>query len=60
MKARVLRINEVAKYVGLHRSTVYRMIDRKEFPAPLRLAPNSVGWLREEIDEWVGTRKRAT
>lgn len=59
MTARVIRINEVAKYVGLHRSTVYRLIDRKEFPAPIRLGPNSVGWLREEVDEWVVTRERA-
>ncbi len=60
MEARILRINEVAKHVGLHRSTVYRLIDRKEFPAPIRLGPNAVGWLREEIEEWVVTRERST
>ncbi len=58
MEARILRINEVAKYVGLHRSTVYRMINRNEFPAPLRLGPNAIGWRREEIEEWIATRKR--
>ncbi len=51
-------MNDVQDLIGLHRSTVYRMIDRKEFPAPIRLSPNAVGWLREEVDEWVATRRR--
>ena len=59
MEARILRLNDVRKLIGLHKSTIYRLIDKKEFPAPIRLGPNSVGWLREEIDEWIATRRRA-
>lgn len=59
MEARILRLNDVRKLIGLHKSTIYRLIERKEFPAPIQLGPNSVGWLREEIEEWIATRKRA-
>lgn len=58
MEARILRMAEVQKLVGLHKSTIYRLIDANEFPKPIKLGPNSVGWLREEIDKWIATRER--
>lgn len=58
MEARILRLNDVRKLLNLHKSTIYRLIERKEFPAPIRLGPNSVGWLREEIEEWIASRPR--
>lgn len=59
MEARILRLADVRKLVGLHKSTIYRLIDANDFPKPVRLGPNSVGWLREEIDAWIDSRKRA-
>ena len=59
MEARILRLKDVRKVIGLHKSTIYRLIDAKKFPKPIRLGPNAVGWLREEIDEWIATRERA-
>ena len=59
MEPRVLRISDVRKLIGLHKSTIYRMIAAKKFPQPIRLGPKSVGFLREEIDEWIATRPRA-
>jgi prophage regulatory protein len=60
VEARILRLNDLRKLLNLHKSTIYRLIEKKEFPAPIQLGPNSVGWLREEIDEWIGSRPRAT
>ena len=58
MEARILRLKDVRKLLNLHKSTIYRLIERKEFPAPIQLGPNSVGWLREEIEEWIASRPR--
>ena len=59
MQARILRLNDVRKLIGLHKSTIYRLINQKEFPAPIQLGPNSVGWLREDLEKWIESRKRA-
>ena len=59
MEARILRLDDVRKLIGLHKSTIYRLVASKKLPAPIQLGPNSVGWLREEIDEWIATRQRA-
>lgn len=55
---KVLSIREVVSRVGLSRSTIYEMIRRGEFPAPIELGPNRVGWLSDEIDAWLATRPR--
>ncbi len=55
---RVLTIREVVRRVGLSRSTLYELVRRGDFPAPLELAPNRVGWLHEEIDAWLASRPR--
>ena len=54
----VLTIREVVRRVGLSRSTLYELVRRGAFPAPLELAPNRVGWLHEEIDAWLASRPR--
>ena len=59
MEARILRLPDVRKLLGLHKSTIYRMIERGEFPRPIRLGPNSVGWVRTEIENWIASRPRA-
>jgi prophage regulatory protein len=52
----VLRAADVARVTGLHRVTIYRRMARGLFPKPIRLGPNSVGWLRDEIDDWFVAR----
>ena len=40
---------------GISRSRIYVYISRETdpFPRPLRLGPNSVGWLKSEVQEWL-------
>ncbi|QFZ84656.1 AlpA family phage regulatory protein [Variovorax paradoxus] len=52
----VLRRKHLKDATGLSPSTVYRMIARKEFPAPVQLSTQAVGWLRSEIDAWRAAR----
>jgi prophage regulatory protein len=35
---------------------LYRLERAGLFPKRLRLGPNSVGWLEEELDEWIRVR----
>ena len=52
-----LDIHQVTACVGLSKATIYRLIEKKQFPPPLRLAPRRVGWLREAIDQWLAQKK---
>lgn len=55
-----LRLPAVMKETGLGRTTIYRMISERAFPAPFRLTTRAVGWRRAEIEAWSQTRTRAT
>lgn len=54
----VLKLNEVAQRVALRKSSIYALIKRGEFPAPLHLTGAAVGWLESEIDQWIANRPR--
>lgn len=53
---RMLRMPAVLKIVGISRATIYRWIEAGNFPAPIRLGPNSVAWKSTTIDEWLDAR----
>ena len=57
---RILRRKEVEAIVGLSRSSIYELIARKQFPAPIKLGLRSVGWLRHEVVAWVEAQVAAT
>ena len=58
-EVRVLRIDEVVALVGLSRSTIYHLIAAGDFPKPLKLTANAVGWRSDEIEAWINSRVRA-
>jgi prophage regulatory protein len=53
---RVLRWREVRDRIGLSRATIWRMVRNGVFPAPVRLGPQSVGWIEREVIEWIADR----
>ena len=57
-ETRILRLPEVLARVGLGRSTVYQLMAAGDFPASVRLTPNSVGWRSDDIDAWIASRVR--
>ena len=57
-ETRILRLPEVLARVGLSRSTVYQLMAVGDFPASVRLTPNSVGWRSDDIDAWIASRVR--
>ncbi len=53
IKARGLRAIEAAKYCGLGRSTFLRYVSEGKAPAPRKLSPGAVVWLRDQLDQWM-------
>jgi prophage regulatory protein len=53
----VLRIDAVSERTSLSRTTIYRLVSQGSLPAPIRLGPNSSGWLASDIDNWIMARK---
>ena len=54
----LLRMAQLTAMLGIHKSTVYRMMEKGEFPRPIRLGPNSVAWRTAEVEEWLASRPR--
>jgi prophage regulatory protein len=53
LKPRIIRSSAVCHYVGLSRSSIYRLISLGKFPAPLKLGVQAVGWEQSALDKWV-------
>lgn len=47
----------VSELTGLPRSTLYLYMKNDQFPKPVKLGIRSVGWIKEEVDEWLRQRK---
>ncbi len=56
--AQLLTVRQVASQLGVSRSTVYKMLEDRVFPAaPIRLPNGAPRWPQEVVDEWVDTRR---
>ena len=55
----IYRLPEVVAICGIWRSTVYEMIQRGEFPGPVKLGARAVGWRRSDIEAWLESRPAA-
>ncbi len=56
MTNKILRLPAVKELTGLSRSSIYLYISKGEFPAPVPLSVRSVGWLENEVNEWIEVR----
>ncbi len=52
----LLRLPAVKAATGLSRSTIYDWIAKGQFPQPIPLGGNLVGWLASEIEAWIQAR----
>lgn len=52
----VIRLAEVARYTGLSRSSIYKLMSEERFPQSVVLGARAVGWLEQDIAQWVKTR----
>ena len=56
MTKKVLRRKAVEAKTGNSTSTMYEKMAAGEFPKPIKLGARAVGWLEDEIDEWIERR----
>lgn len=51
---RFLRRDEVERFCGLKRTAIKKMIDKEEFPKPVKLSDSgrAIAWLESELVEW--------
>lgn len=50
---KIIRLKQVMETTGLARSTIYKFIAAGTFPKAVPLSGKSVGWVDQEIQEWV-------
>lgn len=53
---RIIRLKDVIDSTGLGRSTIYKYIAEGDFPKPVSLGERSVGWVEEEVHDWILAR----
>lgn len=62
---KILRRKELEHLSGLSRSTIYDKMNPKssrydkEFPRPIKLSLNAVGWFEQDVYNWLKTRNLA-
>jgi prophage regulatory protein len=50
---RILRADEVTARTGLSRTTLWRRERAGTFPRRREIGPTLVGWIADEVDEWI-------
>jgi prophage regulatory protein len=55
-----LRLPEVKAITGLSKTSLYALIRHRSFPAPVRLGPRAVAWVRSEVRQWAVERVHAS
>jgi prophage regulatory protein len=56
----ILRIADVTARTGLSRVSIWRKVRTGQFPAPIELSTNSIGWPESEVTAWQSSRPRRT
>ena len=52
----LLRLHTVMARTGLPRSSIYHKMGLDEFPQSINLGLRSVGWIADEVEEWIQNR----
>lgn len=53
---KLLRLPSVENKTGLKKSSIYKMIQDKEFPSPIKISKRSSAWIAIEVDQWIEQR----
>lgn len=60
MKNQIIRLPEVIERTALSRSTIYALIKSGNFPQQIQLGLRSVGWVEQEINDWIKSRVKVS
>ena len=56
---RIYRLPDITRIYPVSRSQVYRAMEAGEFPLPIKLIGRSVGWWKDQVDEFFANRPSA-
>ncbi|WP_413505812.1 helix-turn-helix transcriptional regulator [Photobacterium phosphoreum] len=56
MSYKIIRLPEVKDKTGLSRSTIYLRMSQGRFPKSISLSERAIGWVEQEIEQWLGER----
>jgi len=56
MSTQILRMREVIQRIGLSRSTIYKLMENNDFPKPMKLGAQAIGWRDTDIEQWIANR----
>ena len=52
----IMRPAQVAQHLGIHRVTLYKWIERGDFPKPAKIGRNTVAWRADVVQEWLDAK----
>ena len=52
----LLKLPEVTALTTIKNSQVYALIQKGEFPKPIKLSERSSAWLASEVHEWIESK----
>lgn len=52
----IIRLPQAKARTGLSRSIIYKRISEGTFPRQVSLGDRAVGWIEQEIDDWIASR----
>lgn len=55
--SRFLKMRDVKSLVGCSAPTIYRLIQKGEFPRQIVLGPKYVRWDERQVLEWMATKR---
>ena len=55
---RLLKVSELAKFLGVAPSTIYRWLDSGKLPQPYEICDAAVRWRMSEINQWLEESRR--
>jgi len=53
---KIYKATEVAEYVNVSKSQIYKLVQQGRLPKPIKLGERGSGWLITEIDAWLQSR----
>ena len=57
---RVLRLPQVMQQTGLKKTKLYELQAAGSFPMRIQITPTSVGWIENEVQQWILQRVAAS
>ena len=56
MMSKLLKAKQVAEYVNVSKSQIYKLVQQGRLPKPIKLGERGSAWLVSEIDAWLQSK----